>query len=180
MPSKSTMSIPTIEEVSTFMKEKRPEWPIGFCDWYAAKFWHSYTSSGWRLSAGRGGLVKNWGSCFQNNWKTLKYKEDIDMLIALTPKPKVIDYDTLDFLNEALEEYRKYSESVSNERLAGCYDWMKENKLLRLTKEQRESAIEESRKDLMMGKATAVKFVFDHLVKNLLTFNYFFNEIVEQ
>jgi hypothetical protein len=176
MPSKSTFVIPTIEEVSDYMKEKK-SWPKGFCDWYAAKFWHSYNSCGWRLSAGRGGPVKNWNSCFLNNWQTLKYKEDLDMLLSLTPKPKSIDEDTLNYLNDALEEYRK-DPKMEKIRLAACYDWLKEHRLIKLSFAQRQEAIEESRKDLMSGKALAVTFVFDHIVNNLLTFNYFFDEVV--
>lgn len=175
-PLKSFL-IPTIEEVSTFMKEKKPEWAKTFCDWYADKFINSYTASGWKLSAGRGGPVKDWRACFSNNWKTLKYKEDLDMLTTLTPKPKVVDEETLNFFNDVLTEYREGPGPVSKERLAGCYDWMKENKFIRLTAQQKEKAIEESKKDLLLGKATATKFVFDHLISNLLDFSYFFKEV---
>ncbi len=179
MATKTEFIIPIIEEISSFMKEKKPGWPKAFCDFYASKFFNSYEASGWKLSAGKGGPVKNWRACFLNNWQMLKYQEDREMLLALTPKPKPIDHDTLEYLNEALDGYRKDAGSMTEIRLAACYDWMKENKLLQLNKKQREQAIEDSRIDLMKGKATAVRFVFDHLVKNLLTFNYFFNEVAQ-
>jgi hypothetical protein len=175
MPTKFV--IPTVEEIVEYIREKKPNWPKAFVDWYSNKFFNSYESSGWRLSAGKGGLVKNWRACFCNNWQTLKYKEDFDMLIALTPKPKSIDEDTLNYLNDALEEYRK-DPTMDKIRLAACYDWLKEHRLIKLSFVQRQEAIEESRKDLMLGKALAVTFVFDHMVNNLLTFNYFFNEIL--
>lgn len=174
--AKNTFVIPTIEEIIEYVKEKKPIWPKAFIDWYSNKFFSSYESSGWRLSAGRGGPVKNWKAAFNNNWQTLKYKEDFDMLTVLTPKPKSIDEDTLNYLNDALEEYRK-DHKMEKIRLAACYDWLKEHKLIKISFAQKQEAIEESRKDLMSGKALAVTFVFDYMVNNLITFNYFFNEI---
>jgi hypothetical protein len=117
--------IPTEEEVAEYMKkyskEKELNWPEDFCKYYAEKFWNAYNSSGWRLSAGKGGLIKSWESCFKNNWKTLKYIEDITMLKACQPKPKIIDHDTLEYLDEILSEYRSNKESMTPERLASCY-----------------------------------------------------------
>lgn len=175
--AKEKFVIPTIEEVQQYILLKKSGWGKAFCDWYGEKFWMSYEKSGWRLSAGRGGPVKNWQACFNSNWQTLKYSEDFDMLNKLTPKPKTIDHDTLEFLNEVLSEYRKAPATMTKERMAGCYDWLKENKLIKLTFSQRQEAIEESKKDLLSGKALAVLYVFDHMVNNLLTFDYFFNEV---
>lgn len=172
---KTKFVIPTIAEVAALMKEKMPNWPTPFCSWYAEEFWHHYNKAEWKLSSGKGGAMKNWQSAV-HRWKTLKYKEDFDMLQALTPKPKVIDQDTLDFFNEVLEDYRKDPSFVSNERMAGCYVWMKEQGLIKLTPTQREQAIDASKQDLMLGRVTAAKFVFDHLVKNLLDFTFFFKE----
>jgi hypothetical protein len=172
-----TLPIPTVDQVIEYMGKKKPNWPKAFIEWYSNKFWNSYEKSGWKLSAGRGGLVKNWQACFNSNWQTLKYKEDLDMLALLTPKPKEIDSDTIEFLNEVLGEYRQNPDHMEEIRLASCYDWMKEYKLIKLKPEQRELAINASKVDLLKGKALAVKFVFDHLVTNLLTFNYFFNEL---
>lgn len=178
MPKKNNpFIIPTVEEIVEYVLQKKSGWPKAFVQWYSEKFFYSYEKSGWKLSAGRGGPVKNWQACFNSNWQTLKYKEDLDMILALTPKPKAIDEDTLNYLNDALEEYRK-DPTMEKIRLAACYDWLKEHRLIKLSFSQRQEAIEESRKDLMSGKALAVTFVFDHMVNNLLTFNYFFDEVV--
>lgn len=182
---KKKFEVPTIAEVQAYILKKKPAWGKAFSDWYGEKFWNSYEKSGWRLSAGRGGPVKNWEACFNSNWQTLKYPEDLAILEKLMPRAKPIDQDTLDYLNEALSLYRsdstsgKESTSISEERLAACYDWMKENNLLRLTADQREEAIRASKIDLKKGKATAVRFAFDRMVKNLLDFNYYFNEVTE-
>lgn len=166
---------PTIEEVKTMMAGKKPKWPASFIAYYAEKFHSYYTSNGWKV--GGRAAMKNFSAAFCSQWQQLKYKEDQDMLYALTPKVKPIDHDTLEYLNEALDVYRKDSTLVSEERLAACYDWMKENNLLRLTASQREDAISASKIDLKKGKSTAVKFAFDRMVKNLLDFNYYFNEV---
>lgn len=172
--------VPTIEEVSDCMfeytKRKKMNWPKAFCDWYAEKFWNSYEKSGWKLSAGRGGPVKDWRACFKSEWVTLKYSGDIAMLDRLTPKPKPVDKATLDYMNDILDSYRKSPETFTEETLSSCYFWLKENGFLKLQGKQREKAIEDSRISLMKGQATAVRFFMDHMVKELLTFDYFFNE----
>lgn len=176
---KKSFVVPSIEEVQYFVLTKKPEWGKLFCDWYGDKFWNSYEKSGWKLSAGRGGPVKNWQACFNSNWQTLKYSEDIAMLKHLTPKPKVVDQDTLNFINDVLDEYRRSPETMTDERLGSCYDWLKEQKLLKLTFAQRQEAILKSKEDLLLGKALAVTFTFDHMVNNLITFSYYFNEVTD-
>lgn len=156
------------------MKEKMPHWPHKFVGYYSERFHSHYTSNGWKV--GGKAPMKDFKAAFCSQWKHLKFKEDQDMLVALTPKPKSIDEDTLNYLNDALEEYRK-DPKMEKIRLAACYDWLKEHKLIKISFAQRQEAIEESRKDLMSGKALAVTFVFDYMVNSLLTFNYFFNEV---
>lgn len=177
---KKQFVIPTIQEVSDFMYsymiEKKKNWPKAFCDWYAEKFWHAYNSSEWRLSAGKGGKVKNWQSCFKNNWQTLKW-ECVEMLQTLTPKPKPVDQATLEYMNEILDAYRKHPETMTEDTLASCYLWLKEQGFTkRLNKDQQQQAIVDSKEDVKKGRITAVKFIFDSMVKQLLTFDYFFNE----
>lgn len=176
--------IPTIQEISDCMfeytKRKKINWPKGFCDWYAEKFFNSYEKSGWRLSAGKGGPVKNWQACFKSEWVTLKYSGDISMLDKLTPKIKPVDRDTLDFVNEILTEYRQNKDSIDEIRTASCYEWCKEQGFfLRLTQDQRQECIEISKKDLTNARSCMVRYLFDYMVSNLLTFNYFFNEVTQ-
>lgn len=183
MSKKESFIIPTEEEVIEFIKEyvkdKKINWPTPFCIYYGERFWNSYNSSGWRLSAGKGGPVKNWQSCFKNNWKTLKYQEDLNMLRNLMPKQRLIDHDTLEYLDEVLGEFRTDKDSVTKERLASCYDWLKEFKLLRLNEEEKQRAIVSSIQNLIDGKALAVIYTFNFMVGNLITFNYYFNEITK-
>lgn len=175
--------IPTIEEISDYMfeysKKKKTNWHKVFCDWYAEKFWNAYNSTGWKLSAGKGGKMKSWTSAFKNNWQTLKY-ECVEMLQKLTPKPKPVDRDTLDFVNEILTEYRQNKDSIDEIRTASCYEWCKEQGFfLRLTQDQRQECIEISKKDLTNARSCMVRYLFDYMVSNLLTFNYFFNEVTQ-
>lgn len=175
--AKNPFIIPTIEEISAFMKLKKKEWPKAFCNWYAEKFFHNYTSSGWKLSAGRGGQMKSWQSAFQNNWKMLKYPEDLAMLKTLTPKPKPVDYDTLDYMNEMLAEYRS-GVDCGEIRMASCYDWCKEQGFFKkMSDENRSKGIEISKTDLTKAKAFMVNLLFESMVKQLITFNYYFNEV---
>lgn len=177
--SVSKFVIPTIEEVSAFMLEKM-KWPEKFCNFYAEKFWHNYNSSGWRLSAGRGGPMKNWQSAVSNNWKMIKYDEDRAMLERFTPKPKAVDPHTLEWVSAILDEYRKDPLSVPIVRLSALYDWLKEQGFTKmLTPEQKELAMAEYKIDVIKGKATAVAFFLDHMVSNLISFNYYFNEVYE-
>lgn len=179
MAKKEPFVIPTIEEVSAFMLE-RMKWPEKFCDFYAEKFWHNYNACGWKLSSGRGGAMKNWQSAVLNNWKMIKYEEDQAMLDRLTPKPKPVDPDTLDWISEALNEYKKHPESVPIERLASFYEWLKEQGFTKmLTPQQKAIALREYKTDELSGRATAVKFFFDHMVDQMINFNYYFNEVSE-
>jgi hypothetical protein len=169
--------VPSIEEISAFMKLKKKKWPKAFCDWYAEKFFHGYSASGWKLSAGRGGKMKSWTSAFLNNWQMLKYPEDLAMLKALTPKPKPVDQDTLDFMNERLSEYRRGLD-CGEMAMAACYDWCKEQGFFKkLSEESRAKGIEISRTDLTKAKAFMVGVLFDSMVNQLITFDYYFNEV---
>lgn len=176
MASKSTFVIPTINEVAQMMKNKCPKWPEKFILYYSERFHSHYESNGWKV--GGRGAMKNFTAAFTSQWKRLRFKEDMDMLDSLTPKPKPVDKDTLDYVNEILTEYRKDADAVEEIRTASCYEWCKEQGFfLRLTQDQRNECIDISKQDLTKARSVMVRYLFDYMVSNLLTFNYFFNEV---
>lgn len=184
MAAKTEFIAPTLEEVIEHIQEKKKEeWPKKFCEYYAGKFWNYYDSVGWVI-AGRA-KMKNWKSAFSNQWLNLRFQEDLDMLKRLTPTKKVISHnnyqpipvateikpnlDTVTYMDEILQDYVKHPTLVPKERLASCYDWLKEKKLIRITKEQKDIAIQAG--DVNKGKAIVVEFVFSMMAANLWTFN---------
>lgn len=125
--------IPLQSEVSTYMRTKRG-WPEKFCDYYAERFWNHYTASGWKLS--NGNAIKDWKACFNAQWQTLKFKEDIDFLnsVAGTTTFKApVQKQTNDFekIDELLGKYLSSPTSVSFEEFGVWYDLMKTHRLLR-------------------------------------------------
>ncbi len=154
-PEKKKFTIPTIEEVKEYIKKKKG-WTDESCKYYAEKFWHHYNARGWRLSANI--PMKNWQSAFNSQWQTPKYKEDIDNI----KKDKVEVKESP--LNKVLGEYRNNFESVPVERLVKIYDYMKERKVLILTREEKAYVLQAYGSDPVKGKAACVKIVFDKMI----------------
>lgn len=128
--------IPLQTEVFLYIKEKKG-WPEKFCTYYAEKFWNNYQASGWKLS--NGNAVKDWKACFNSQWQNLKYKEDIEFLNSLIGKNGIIqsngtkapvnDFERLD---RFMSEYFKRPADAKFESFGAWYEFMKENKLLKV------------------------------------------------
>lgn len=186
MAAKTEFIPPTIEEVIEYIteKKKKEEWPKKFCEYYGEKFWMYYKSVGWVISGKA--KMKDWKAAFCNQWQNLRFPEDLEMLNKYKPPKrfsnasapvyvgdvKVVEEksnDTVGYMDEVLEDYIKHPAMIPRERLASCYDWLKEKKLIRISKEQKDAAIQIG--DVNKGKALIVQFVFDMMATNLLTFN---------
>lgn len=134
--------IPLQSEIAVYMKEKKG-WPDQFCKHYSEKFWNHYTASGWKLSSGN--AIKDWKACFNAQWQTLKFKEDIDFLNQVTGKhnngikpvlPVSNEVERLDFF---LNRYCEHPTNVPFEEFGLWYEFMKSMDILKvLTDEEKQ------------------------------------------
>lgn len=152
---------PTIQEVSTYMQEKKG-WPEKFCNYYAEKFFYHYEASGWKLS--NGNAMKNWQAAFNSQWQFLKFREDIDFFNSCkqTYQPKT--NPDREYLNERLMEYKKNWDSISDESYVAWYDFMKGKKMLSFSKDEIETIRTHSEGDVDKGKALAVRVMFNRMI----------------
>ncbi len=164
--------IPLQTEVQAYIQEKKG-WPEKFCKAYAEKFWSYYQSNGWKV--GNKAPMKDWKAAFCSQWQVIKWKEDIDFLNsclredreqgpATIGPPKEEVRDTLVYIDEVLAFYEKNWDTVEEVRLASCYDWLKENGLMRITRDEGMTAKKECGGDVMKGKAICVKMLFDKMI----------------
>lgn len=171
--------IPLQSEVQAYIKEKKG-WPDRFCTWYAEKFWNYYQSNGWKV--GNRAPMKDWKAAFNSQWQTIRQKEDIDFLnsclrteseqkrpATVGPAPEV-ETRTIVYIDELLAFYEKNYEKVEEVRLASCYDWLKEQKLMRITPEEGLRAKEGCKGDTMKGKAICVRILFEKMITRGMTF----------
>lgn len=177
--------IPLQSEVQAYIKEKKG-WPEKFCQHYAERFWNFYNSNGWKVS-GRAPM-KDWKSAFNAQWQVLKFTEDINFLNACLKEKQEIKGpqtapakdtvpDTLMYIDEILAFYEKNWEKVEEVRLASCYDWLKEKKLMRISPEEGVRAKENCGGDVMKGKAICVKILFDKMITRGMTFKQLYNDV---
>lgn len=173
---KEAFQIPHIDEVRIHIKARHPEWPDKFIEYYAERFWNFYQSNGWKVSGKA--AMKDWKAAFASQWNALKFSEDKETLIKMggekKERPKQLTQvhnKTVEWLDLVLLEYKTHPAHIEKERLASCYDWMKEQGLMKLTDEQKGIALGKYKQDKMIGKAIAVQFVFDKMANNLLTFS---------
>lgn len=174
---------PTVEEIESFIKEKKPKWPSDFVRFYAEKFWNTYEKSGWRLSAGRGGPVKSWKACFSSNWQDIPYTCDLDKLKAMEAaesarnlklakegreEPKEMNAGLAELV---MVDYIRSPTRTAPARLAACYDWIKDNLKVKLTREQRDIVLRIAEEDKEKAKATVVGWVFERMANNCQTFS---------
>lgn len=162
-------SIPLQTAVAAYIKDKKG-WPDEFCTYYAERFWNNYNASGWKLS--NGNAMKSWQSCFTSQWQTLKYKEDIEFLNVCLAKKEPIKAGVNDgniniqYANSVFEDYKKHPTDVPRERLTFLYDWLKENKLIKLSKEQIDIVRKNYSSDILRGKAVSVELFFNNLANS--------------
>ena len=171
--------IPLQSEVQGYIQEKKG-WPEKFCQHYAEKFWSYYQSNGWKV--GNKAPMKDWKAAFNSQWQVIKWAEDITFLNtclkeqreqmnpATVGPPADEVKDTLTYIDEILGFYEKNWEKVEEVRLASCYDWLKENKLMRITRDEGLLAQESCGGDTMKGKAICVKMLFDKMITRRMTF----------
>lgn len=135
MPS---FKIPLQTEVAAYMKQKKG-WPEKFCEYYSERFWNFYQSNGWKVSGKA--AMKDWKACFNSQWQTLKYKEDVDVFNKLNGgQPKVNGSSGSLFLglDQFLDKYSKPGGAdIPFDEFGKWYDLMKEHKLLLQMDKQR-------------------------------------------
>lgn len=168
---RTAFKIPLQTEVQAYMKTKMG-WPDKFCEYYAEKFWCAYQASGWKLS--NGNAVKDWQACFNSQWKTLKFKEDIELLNSLT-KTKVVQGSPgtdIEHLDALLIQYKTKFESVTREQFASWYDYLKANHMMAIfTKGDIELIREAYGNDKVKCRAACVQKTFDGYINSGLTFS---------
>jgi hypothetical protein len=179
--------IPLQSEVQAYIEEKKKEWPQRFCVYYAERFWNFYQSNGWKVSGKA--AMKDWKAAFNSQWQVLKFTEDITFLNTCLKEQNeqrraqnpTVNPDetksTLTYIDEILAFYEKNYEKVEEVRLASCYDWLKENKLMRLTEEEGKRAKDTCNGDTMKGKAICVKIMFDKMITRGLTFKQIYERL---
>lgn len=158
---KKGFEIPTIEEVKAYMKERKG-WPEKFLDYYAEKFWCHYQSNGWKVSGKA--AMKDWRAAFVSQWQTPKFKEDIEFLNECKKTYLTVVKTQDNYLNQLLAQYKRKFESVSQEMLVAAYDYMKERRLLKLTKEEKELIVKTYGNNIEKGKAACVITVFNNMI----------------
>lgn len=151
------MKIPLQSEVAKFMQEKCG-WPYEFCAHYADKFWNYYNAQGWKLS--NGNAMKDWHSAFQAQWKTIKNKEDIDLLngiLAKLEKQKTPE----DRLNEILDLHKEGKYKPQRKEVVAIYEYLKSRGLMKLPTVSINEIVERCGNDKEYGKMLAVKYLLD-------------------
>lgn len=126
--------IPLQSEVAAYIKEKM-KWPDEFCQYYAEKFWSHYQSNGWKVSGKA--AMKDWTAAFASQWKTLKWKEDIDKYNELIKGAKIIQMksppsDEIGILDRLMGIYIKHPADISLEKLGttgDAYETIKKHRL---------------------------------------------------
>lgn len=169
---------PTIEEIRIHMKARKPEWPDKFIEYWAEKFWNHYQAQGWKIS--NNVAMKDWHAAFASRWQKPKYKEDIEFLEKIQPRKEPIKHPgtiisqdrTIEYLDDILMQYQKHPTYIPMDRLASCYDWLKQQGIVKmiLNAEQKRIAIEAATIDIQKGKAIAVQLIFDQMALRLKTF----------
>lgn len=136
---RTKFKIPLQSEVSVYMRQKRG-WPEKFCDYYAERFWNHYTASGWKLS--NGNAIKDWKACFNAQWQTLKFKEDIDYLNSVAGttffKAPIENKPTneVERLDLFLANYSERGTEIPFEKFGEWYDFMRLMNILKILSDE--------------------------------------------
>jgi hypothetical protein len=164
------MKVPLQTEVAKYMEEKT-EWPNEFCMYYANKFWNHYQAQGWKLA--NGNAMKDWKAAFSSQWASVRFEGDIKKLEECKRKTndiKNMDKDSaLAYMDRILYSY-KSGLKPDRESAFKIYDYLKTNGWMRLTKEQIDEARVRSGNSNDNAKLWALKFFFDRMIANNLTF----------
>lgn len=157
--------VPLRSEVEKYIKDKT-NWPDQFCNYYSEKFWDFYNSQGWKLS--NGNQMKDWRSAFNANWQKPKYPEDIKMLKDLIEKHSPIKF--VDYIDKILIAYSR-GLKPDRESALKIYDWLKEHGMAKLSKEEIADIKTKCGEDITASRLWSVKYIFDKMVSNNLTFS---------
>lgn len=158
--------VPTVEDIHQHMREKKG-WPDEFCKWYAEKFWNNYEAAGWKLS--NGNSMKSWTAAFAANWQDLKYEETREKLKqCLKTVPAVIKpiENMTERLNSLMEQYRQNFQSVPDDKLVRIYDYLKLNKMIRLSDDEKRYIKQAYGDNVEKGKAACVKTMFTNMINH--------------
>lgn len=157
--------VPLRTEVAKYIEDKM-KWPQEFCLFYADKFWDHYNSQGWKLA--NGNQMKDWRSAFNSNWQNPRFEADQKYLVEC--KKKADPMRIVEYLDTILRAYGR-DLKPDRESAIKIYDWLKQNGLAKLSKEEIEWIKDKCGDDIIASKLWSVKFIFDKMVKNNLTFS---------
>lgn len=157
--------VPTVQEVKDLMIEKKG-WPEKFAQYYAEKFWNNYEASGWKLA--NGNSMKSWQAAFTAQWQNVRFKEDIEFLTECKKlKPAIVkSMNANDRLNDLLLRFKTQFESVSDESLIKAYDYMKGQKIIKLSNEEVRYIKAAYGDNVEKGKAACVKTMFTNMINH--------------
>lgn len=160
-------AIPSQADVAEYIRNKKPEWPPEFADYYADRFWNHYQASGWKLS--NGNSIKDWKACFNANWQHLKFKEDLDSLAkaqaSIVKKASVSRDDMKAFVENMVRQYAEGKPERRIDVLVAVYDWLKKNNLAKLPKETIERIVREAGNNRDMAKCMSVHAWIEERIK---------------
>lgn len=117
--------------------------------------------------------MKNWKAAFNSQWQTIKFQEDEKKLIQclrkeesdkkndISEKGEIMD-KTVIYLNYILSQYQRHPTWIDNSQLIPIYDHLKAEKAIKLNSDEVEICKQMGPEK---GKAQAVKFLFDRMIK---------------
>lgn len=157
---------PIQAEITEYVIEKKPDWPMEFNTYYAEKFFNHYQAQGWRLA--NNVPMKDWKAAFNANWQTLKFKEDIDLLAKLQSKAveQAIksNNDPISYINNLIDKHERGEKLTKIDQLIKIYDWLKSQGLMRLPKDIIHKIIVESGNNKDYGKCASVHEYFNIMI----------------
>lgn len=164
--------VPPVEEVVLYIQEKKG-WPEKFAKYYAEKFWCFYQSNGWKVS-GRAAM-KDWKAAFTSQWQRPKFKEDMEFLNQCLKDTKTLApvksiTSSTDKLNELLNQYKQNFQSIPDEKLEKVYNYLKENKMIQLSADEKQFIKAAYSNNEQKGKAACVKTMFNNMINYGRTF----------
>lgn len=160
---------PLQTEVSKYIKEKK-NWPDSFIQYYTDRFWSFYQSNGWKVSGKA--PMKDWKAAFCSQWQTLKFKEDIDFYNKCMNEKKPVSQDkNIQYLNDVLLDYKVNYDKFPLERYEAIYDYLKEKRAIKLTKQEITDILEIAHGDVKKGKMFCIRTFFDKMINQNLNFS---------
>jgi hypothetical protein len=154
--------IPLQTEIAAFLGTKKPEWPEKFCLWYADKIWLFYDQKGWMVGKNK---MQNWKSAVSLHFLTLSdsNQAELNKYKVIKIRPEIVSNSTIEGIELLYQQYVAHPTHIMEGILAGAYDTMKEQGLIKLTPEQKKICISLGP---TKGRAQAVRYTFENRALN--------------